>query len=164
MSGWQSITVPTDRISPQSSYSFLAACLISQRKLIFRKAVASHRRRQADDAGFRESKRVTLLECARVMVVISRLGICMWFGPVNKETYVHGCDNARLLCIRNNSGDREDPTGLELSPVDRGGFIRIGCVDASQFRERDSERERESPLFRGRVGPFYRIKRPTRTW
>ena len=83
-----------------------------------------------------------LRECARVVVVILRLGICMWFGPVNEETYVHGRDRARLLCIGNNSGDRDDPTGLELSLVGRSGLYRLG-VCAFLFREREKERERE---------------------
>ena len=57
------------------------------------------------------------------------LEICMWFGSVNDETYVHGCDRACPLSIRKRSGDRDDPTGLELSPV--GWSNRLGlsvCV------------------------------------
>ena len=102
-----------------------------------------------------------LRECARVVVVL-RLGICMWFGPVNKETYVHGCDRARSLCIGNSSGDRDDPTGLELSPVGRSGLYRPGVL-VPYNSERERSRERGSP-FREWVGPFYRIQRPTRTW
>ena len=101
-----------------------------------------------DDAGFWESKRVVLLECGRVMVVILRPRICMWFGPVNKETYVHGCDRARSLCIGNNSGDRDDPTGLELSPVGRRGLygpsVFVPCSS-----EREIAREREWIPFSG---------------
>ena len=42
---------------------------------------------------------------------------------VNEETYVHGCDRARSLSIGNRSSDRDDPTGLELSPVGRSSLL-----------------------------------------
>ena len=81
---------------------------------------------------------VFLCECARVVVATLRLEICMWFGSINEETYVHGCDRARPLCIKNRSGDRDDPIGLELSPVGRSRFPRLGvCVVLSSERERD---------------------------
>ena len=44
---------------------------------------------------FRRVRGLFLREYARVMVVMLRLEICMWFGPVNDETYVHGYDRAR---------------------------------------------------------------------
>ena len=91
-----------------------------------------------------------LRECARVVVVILRLGIFIWFDPINEETYVHGRDRARLLCIGNKSGD---PTGLELSPVGRSGLYRPG-VCAFLFRERERERERADPLFGSGQAPF----------
>ena len=78
-----------------------------------------------------------LRECARVVVATLRLEICMWFDSVNEETYVHGCDRARSLCIENRSSDRDDPTNLELSPVDRSGLYRPGV-----FVPYNSERER----------------------
>ena len=57
------------------------------------------------------------------------LEICMWFGSVNEETYVHGCDRARPLSIRKRSGDRDDPTGLELSPVGRSSRLGLSvCI------------------------------------
>ena len=53
----------------------------------------------------------------------------MWFGSVNKETYVHGCDRARQLSIEKRSGDRDDPTGLELSTVGQSSRFGLGvCV------------------------------------
>ena len=79
----------------------------------------------------------------------------MWFGPVNKETYVHGCGSARSLYIGKRSGDRDDPTGLELSPVDRGGLHRSGaCVLRSSPREIARERERERAPFSGAGRPL----------
>ena len=78
-----------------------------------------------------------------MVIVILRLKICMWFGSVNEETYVHGCDGARSLSIGNRSCDRDDPTGLELLPVGRSRFSRLG-LRVSLF-----ESEREIPLFGG---------------
>ena len=57
------------------------------------------------------------------MIVILELEICRWFDSVNEETYVHGCDRARSLSIRNRFGDWDDPTGLELSPVGRSSLL-----------------------------------------
>ena len=72
---------------------------------------------------------VRLLGCAVVVIEILRPKICMWFGSVNEETYVYGCDGARSLSIKNKSGDRDDPTGLELSPVGRDSlFLNWVCV------------------------------------
>ena len=57
------------------------------------------------------------------------LEICMWFGFVNKETYVHGCDRARPLSIGKRSSDRGDPTGLELPLVGRSSRLGLSvCV------------------------------------
>ena len=57
------------------------------------------------------------------MIVILKPEIRRWFGSVNEETYIHGCDRARSLSIENKSGDRDDPTGLELSPVGRSSLL-----------------------------------------
>ena len=57
------------------------------------------------------------------MIVILKLEICRWFDSVNEETYVHGCDRAHSLSIGNRSGDRDDPIGLELSPVGRSNLL-----------------------------------------
>ena len=57
------------------------------------------------------------------MIVILELEICRWLGFVNEETYVHGCDRARSLSIEYRSGDRDDPTGLELSLVGRSSLL-----------------------------------------
>ena len=113
-----------------------------------------------NDAYFGRVRGVRLLGCVLVVIVILRQKICMWFGPVNKETYVHGCDRARSLSIGNKSGDRDDPTGLELSPVGRSSlFLNWGrvcvCHSIASSKKLDP--------FLG-VGLFYSIKRPTRTW
>ena len=55
--------------------------------------------------------------CRVVKIEILTLEICIWFGSVNEETYVHGCDRAHSLSIGKRSSDQDDPTGLELSPV-----------------------------------------------
>ena len=53
----------------------------------------------------------------------------MWFDSVNEETYVHGCDRARSLSIEKRSSDRDDPTGLELSPVGRSSRFGLSvCI------------------------------------
>ena len=57
------------------------------------------------------------------MIVILKLEIFRWFGSVNEETYVHECDRARSPSIENRSGDRDDPIGLELSPVGRSSLL-----------------------------------------
>ena len=87
------------------------------------------------------------------------LEICMWFGSINEETYIHGCDRARPLSIRKMSGDWDDPTGLELSPV--GWSSRLGLSVCVTVREKNIFHL--SPQWGG-VGLFYRPKRPTRTW
>ena len=63
-----------------------------------------------------------------------RLEICMWFGPVNEETYVHMCAGARSLSIRKRSSDWDDPTGLELSPVGRNSGLGLNvCVTVKKI-------------------------------
>ena len=96
--------------------------MISKR-IFYSGSCLSHRRRQTDDADFGRVSEVWLFKCTVVMIVMLKPEICRWFGSINEETYVHKCDRARSLSIGNKSGDRDDPTGLELSPVGRSSLL-----------------------------------------
>ena len=112
-----------------------------------------------DDAGFGRVRAVRRFVCRVAKAERLMLEIWMWFGSTNKETYVYVCDRARgtFTKYRKRSGDRDDPTGLELSPVGRSSGLGLSvCVTC--------ERNVPHPPSMGWVGLFYRRKRPTRTW